>query len=431
MEYSNKKVQWAWTMYDWANSVHSLTIATALFPIYWNKITGGEDGIVQLLGMSFKSSALYAYCLSFAFLFIALLNPLLSGIADTKGNKKSFMKFFVVLGGVSCLGMYFFDEHTIPIGIGTFIVSMIGYAGSLVFYNAYLPEIATKDQYDKLSARGFAMGYIGCVILLIINLVITMKFEWFGLQSAGQGMRISFASVGIWWMAFSLIPFKFLPNNKNTTSIKVNFWDGYKQTLKVLKKVMSNKALLLFLLAFFFYAMGTQTTMYLASMFGSKELMLEDQFLILTILVIQLVAIFGAMMFAKLAQKIGGISTLIIIVAVWIVVCILAYFTYTQWEFFGIAFLVGIVMGGVQSMSRSTFTMFLPKEGEHASYYSFYELTEKIAIVLGTFSYGVIDEITGGMRPSVIVLTLYFVIGIVILTVLRSVLKKGVPMEVV
>lgn len=430
MEYSNKKIQWAWTMYDWANSVHSLTIATALFPIYWKKITGGDDGIVQFLGMDFKSSALYAYCLAFAFLFIALLNPLLSGIADTKGNKKTFMKFFVMLGGISCLGMYFFyDENTIPIGIATFIISMIGYAGSLVFYNAYLPEIAQKDEYDKLSAKGFAMGYIGCVILLILNLLITMKYEWFGLQSAGQGMRISFASVGIWWMAFSLIPFKYLPDNKNKNNIKIKFFDGYKQTLKIGKQVIKNKAILLFLSAFFFYAMGTQTTMYLASMFGSDELMLEDSFLIITVLVIQLVAIVGAMAFAKLAEKIGGISTLMLIIPVWIVVCVLAYFTYTNWQFLGVAFLVGLVMGGVQSMSRSTFTKFLPKQGEHASYYSFYELTEKIAIVLGTFSYGLIDEITGGMRPSIVALAIYFIIGFIILAILRRAIKNGVTME--
>ncbi len=420
--YSKKKVQWAWTMYDWANSVHSLTIATALFPIYWYAVTGGEDASVQFLGFSFKSSALYAYCLSFSFLFIALLNPLLSGIADARGNKKSFMRFFVFLGGLSCLGMYFFVEEAIPVGIYTFILSMIGYAGSLVFYNAYLPEIAEKEEYDKLSARGFAMGYVGCVILLIINLVMTMKPDWFGFESAGQGIRWSVVSVGGWWIGFAFMPCKYLPGGEYR-EVKDSIWSGYRQSARVLKKLVANNLALLFLVAFFFYAMGTQTTMYMAMLFGTDELQLEEDFLIITVLVIQLIAIFGANLFAKLSSRIGGISTLIIIVAIWVLVCIFAYFTVNQWQFVSIAALVGFVMGGIQSMSRSTYTKFLPKEEEHSSYYSFYELTEKMAIVLGTFSYGLINEITGGMRPSVIALTIFFIIGMVFLLVLKRQLK--------
>jgi len=411
---SNKKIQWAWTMYDWANSVHSLTIATALFPIYWENVTGGKAGIVHFLGINFKASSLYAYSLSFAFLFIALLNPLLSGIADKKGNKKSFMRFFVFLGGMSCFVMYFFDKTTIPLGIATFVFSMIGYAGSLVFYNAYLPEIAKKEEYDKLSARGFAMGYIGCVILLLFNLAMTMYPSAFGLADAAQGIRISFVSVGIWWIGFSFIPFYYLPSTKSR-SIKVSVIDGYRESYRVFKKVKLNKGMMLFLAAFFFYAMGTQTTMYLAMLFGTEELKIETDKLILTVLLIQLLGIVGAYFYAHLASKIGGIKTLITIVFIWILICILAYFTTQEYEFYWIAGLVGFIMGGVQSLSRSTYSKFLPKEEEHSSYYSFYELTEKIAIVLGTFSYGFIAQITGGMRPSVLALALYFIVGLFIL----------------
>lgn len=420
--YSKKKIQWAWTMYDWANSVHSLSIATALFPIYWSSITGGETGIVTLLGFSFKSSSLYAYSLSFAFLFIALLNPLLSGIADAKGNKKAFMRVFVLIGGLSCLAMYFFDENTIPLGLATLILSVIGFAGSLVFYNAYLPEIAAKDEYDKLSARGFAMGYFGCVLLLIFNLVLISNYDSFGLSDKGQAIRICFATVGIWWIGFSFIPFKYLPNNTKK-NVHVGLWDGYNQSLIILKRVLNDKLMLLFLAAFFFYAMGTQTTMYLATLFGTEEIKMEEGKLIMTVLIIQLVAIAGAYFYAYLSSKIGGVRTLIGIVCIWILVCVFAYFTTTEYQFYGIATLVGFVMGGVQSMSRSTYTKFLPKQEAHSSYYSFYELTEKMAIVLGTFSYGVIAELTGGMRSSVLALALFFITGLVFLLILKSKLK--------
>jgi UMF1 family MFS transporter len=420
--HSKKKIQWAWSMYDWANSVHSLSVATALFPIYWSNITGGEEGIVNLFGIAFKSSSLYAFSLSFAFLFIALINPLLSGIADTKGNKKTFMRVFVLIGGFSCMGMYFFDETTIPLGLLTFILSVMGYAGSLVFYNAYLPEIASAKEYDKLSAKGFAMGYVGCVILLVLNLVVISNFETFGLDSKLHAIRVSFASVGVWWISFSFIPFHYLPDNTKP-KVKFSILAGYSQSLKILKKVMSNGNMKLFLTSFFFYAMGVQTIMYLATLFGTEEIKMDEGNLIMTVLLIQILGIVGAYFYAWMASKIGGVRTLVSILMIWILVCVLAYFTYTEYAFYGIAILVGFVMGGVQSMSRSTYTKFLPKQEEHNSYYSFYELTEKLAIVMGTFSYGFIDQITGSMRNSIFALSLFFATGMVFLLILRKRLK--------
>jgi len=421
--HSKKKVQWAWSMYDWANSVHSLSVATALFPIYWHSVTGGDEGVVNLLGISFKNSSLYAFSISFAFLFIALLNPLLSGIADTKGNKKSFMQVFVFIGGLSCLGMYFFDETTIPLGILTLILSIIGYAGSLVFYNAYLPEIATSKEYDKLSAKGFALGYVGCVILLVLNLLLISNFEMFGLENKLHAIRISFASVGVWWIGFSFISFHYLPNT-NKPKVKVSLLDGYRQSARILKKVLSNGNMKLFLFSFFFYAMGVQTIMYLATLFGKEEIKMADDNLIMTVLLIQLLGIVGAYFYAWISSKIGGVRTLVSILVIWMLVCVLAYFTYTAMAFYGIAILVGFVMGGVQSMSRSTYTKFLPKSEEHNSYYSFYELTEKAAIVLGTFSYGFIGQVTGSMRNSIVALTLFFAAGMFFLLQLRKRLKK-------
>ena len=411
-------------MYDWANSVHSLSVATALFPMYWNIITNDGKDIVHFLGLDFKASSLYAFSLSFAFLVIALINPLLSGFADKKGNKRRYMRFFVFLGGLSCIGMYFFDASSIPLGIMMLVFSIMGYAGSLVFYNAYLPEIAKPEEFDKLSARGFALGYVGCVILLVLNLVMINNYAFFGLESELHAIRVSFVSVGIWWIGFSFIPLKILPDDTKA-KIKVGFWDGYKRSRTILKEVLANGGMRGFLGSFFFYAMGVQTVMYMAALFGKEELSIPTDKLIMTILLIQLLGIVGAYFYAFISSKFGGIRTLISVLVIWILVCFFAYNTYTINQFYGIAIMVGFVMGGVQSLSRSTYTKFLPKDGEHNSYYSFYELSEKVAIVLGTLSYGLIDQITGSMRQSVIALTVFFLIGIIMLLILERKMNKG------
>lgn len=410
-------------MYDWANSVHSLSVATALFPMYWNFITNDGEDIIHLLGLDFKASSLYAFSLSFAFLVIALINPLLSGFADKKGNKRRYMRFFVFLGGLSCIGMYFFDASTIPLGILMLVFSIMGYAGSLVFYNAYLPEIAKPEEFDKLSARGFALGYVGCVILLILNLIMINNYASFGLENELHAIRVSFVTVGIWWIGFSFIPLKILPDDTKE-KVKVGFWDGYKRSKEIFKRVLANGGMRGFLGSFFFYAMGVQTVMYMAALFGKEELDIPTDKLIMTILLIQLLGIVGAYFYAFLSSKIGGIKTLISILVIWILVCFFAYNTYTVNQFYGIAIMVGFVMGGVQSLSRSTYTKFLPKDEEHNSYYSFYELTEKIAIVLGTLSYGLIDQITGSMRQSVIALSAFFLVGIVMLLLLERRMRK-------
>lgn len=411
-------------MYDWANSVHSLSVATALFPMYWSIMTNEGKDMVPILGFNFKASSLYAFSLSFAFLVIAIVNPLLSGIADNKGNKKSYMRFFVFVGGLSCITMYFFTENTITLGLSTLIISTIGFAGSLVFYNAYLPEIAEPHEFDKLSARGFALGYVGCVILLIVNLVMISYYDVIGLESKLHAIRVSFATVGFWWIGFSFIPLSILPNNTKV-SVKTSIWNGYMRSLGVLKKVWANKPTRTFLGSFFFYAMGVQTVMYMAALFGKEELNIPTDKLIMTILLIQLLGIVGAYFYAFISSRIGGTKTLISIMFIWILVCVFAYHTHTLQQFYGIAIMVGFVMGGVQSLSRSTFTKFLPKEEEHSAYYSFYELTEKVAIVLGTLCYGLIDQITGSMRQSVVALIIFFVIGMAGLFVLNAVMNKA------
>lgn len=427
-----KKVQNAWAMYDWANSVYSLVITSTIFPVYYNSVTKGIDGsgIVDFFGFKMINTVLYSYSISFSFLIIALISPLLSGIADASGKKLQFMKFFAYLGSLACIALFFFDGSNLEFGIICSILASIGYAGSIVFYNAYLPEISIQSEYDHLSAKGFALGYIGSVILLIFNLVMITFPEWFGLSDESFAPRFSFLITGIWWAGFSQIPFRILPKNVFNKKIKKEFLaKGYQEIRKVFNEIRQIKVMSRFLASFFFYSMGVQTVMYLAATFGDKELGLPGDQLIITILIIQIVAIFGSFLFAFISERLGNKISLVIMVFIWTGICGAAYYVYTVYEFFALAFVVGLVMGGIQSISRSTYTKLIPKQTtDHASYFSFYDVTEKIAIVLGTFSYGFIEQLTGNMRNSALSLGIFFLVGLGFL-LLVSIPKKGLEFQ--
>lgn len=425
---NTKKVQNAWAMYDWANSVYSLVITSTIFPVYFNSVTRGltADDKVDFFGFEIVNTVLYSYSISFSFLIIALISPILSGIADASGKKLQFMKFFAYLGSLSCIALFFFDGKNLEWGICFSVLASVGYAGSIVFYNAYLPEITTPDKYDFLSAKGFALGYIGSVILLVVNLLMIQFPSWFMLSDDGMAARLSFLITGVWWAGFSQIPFRFLPKNPFGKDIKKEFLlKGYQEIRKVWKEVKQIKVMYRFLASFFFYSMGVQTVMYLAATFGDKELGLPGDQLIMTILIIQIVAIAGSYFFAFISKKYGNKRSLVIMVLVWVGICGGAYYVYTVYEFFVLAFVVGLVMGGIQSLSRSTFSKLIPRSTtDHASYFSFYDVTEKLAIVLGTFSYGFIEQITGSMRNSALSLGIFFLVGLGFL-LLVTIPKKG------
>ena len=403
-------------MYDWANSVYSLVITSTIFPVYYNSVTKGIDGsdMVSFFGWEVINTVLYSYSISFSFLIIALVSPLLSGIADTSGKKLSFMKFFAYLGSISCIGLFFFDGSNLEWGILCSVLASVGYAGSIVFYNAYLPEIAQESEYDFLSARGFALGYIGSVILLVFNLLTIQFPEVFGLPEGSFPARLSFLITGLWWAGFSQIPFRFLPNNPFKKKISGKFLlKGYEEIRIVWSQVKQIPVMNRFLASFFFYSMGVQTVMYLAASFGDKELGLPGDQLILTVLIIQFVAIIGSYLFAFVSKKFGNKISLMIMVLIWIGICGAAYYVYSVYEFYALAFVVGMVMGGIQSLSRSTFSKLIPEETtDHASFFSFYDVTEKMAIVLGTFTYGAIEQMTGSMRNSALSLGVFFVVGL-------------------
>lgn len=421
---NNRKTVWAWYMYDWANSVYALVITSSIFPIYYKAIaTDNGSDIVQFFGYSIQNSVLYSYALSLSFLVVAAMLPLLSGVADYTGRKKPFMKFFVWMGGLACIGLYLFDSVTLLWwGILCSILASIGYSGSLVFYDAFLPEIVTEDRYDRTSARGYSVGYYGSVILMLICLMLIMNFEAFGFSTEGAATRFTFILVGVWWIGFAMIPFSILPENIYGKKPAGNIWlNGYREIQKVWRSLKNHRDLKRFLMAFFFYNSGVLTIMYLATLFGTDVLRLESSKLIMTILIIQLVGAAGAWLFAKLSSKKGNRFALILMLVVWCGVCVSAYFITTEYEFYTLAAVVGMIMGGIQSLSRATYSKLIPEGTEDtASYFSFYDVVFNVSIVVGTFSYGLIDQLTGSMRNSALFLTVYFVVGIILLLKVKS-----------
>lgn len=422
----------AWTLYDWANSVHSLVIVSSIFPVYFSATALNDAGgpVINFLGFPIKNSVLFSYTVSAAFLFTALLSPVCSAIADYSGNKKAFMKAFCYTGAISCSLLYFFTQETITFSVFCFWLSLIGWSGSIVFYNSYLPDIATEDQFDRVSARGFSMGYIGSVLLMVINLLVILKRDWFGNISEGMASRIAFLTVGLWWIGFAQIPFRRLPDGMKKTREAGNYLlNGFKELGHVWTQLQERPLAKRFLVAFFVYNMGVQTVMYIATIFGSDELKLPGQSLIITILLIQLVAIPGAYSFSRLSEKLGNTYALMIAVVIWIFICGCAYFVQTENQFFALAGVVGLVMGGIQSLSRSTYSKLIPATNDTASYFSFYDVTEKTSIVFGTLLYGLIEQLTGSMRNSVLALLVLFLLGFVLLWRIPSQKLYGIRLE--
>ena len=415
---NDKKIINGWAFFDWANSAFALVITAAIFPAYFSAVT---DENLIVLGIEMTNSSLYAYAISAAYLLIAIFSPLLSGIADYGGRRKFFLKFFTILGSIACLSLYFFSGmEELAVGTIGFIFAMIGFAGGLVFYNAFLPVIATEDQYDRVSARGFSYGYIGSVILLIVNILMINFYESFGFKDSGTATRFSFLMVGLWWIGFALIPFKRLPSDEKQQKTPDLLKKGGQEIRRVWSIVRHQKNIRNFLYSFFCYSAGVQTILYLAGIFAEKELEFGTVELIGIILILQIVAIAGAVGFARLSEWKGNKTALISMLLIWIAICLLGYYVTAKAQFYAIAAGVGLVMGGIQSLSRSTYSKLIPQETKDpTSYFSFYDVLEKVAIVLGTLTFGFVEQLTGSMRMSLLILSSFFIIGLVILLSVR------------
>jgi MFS transporter, UMF1 family len=432
---ASKKVIHGWAMYDWANSVYNLVITSTIFPAYYEAIavtrTQGDISYVRFLGREYVSTSLYNYAIAIALSVVAIILPLLTSIADYRGNKKKFMAFFFTLGSIACMSMYFFKNvDTLFAGIACMILACISFWSSYVFSNSFLPEIAAPEDRDRISAKGFSYGYVGSVILQLICFVFVLKNDLFGITS-GEGSRISFVLVGLWWLGFGYYSYVRLPNSSTAGNLKDNtniFSQGYKELAKVWKELKGMPVIKKFLTSFFFYNMGVQTVMLAATLYGKSELKIPTTNLIGAILLIQLVAIPGALLISKLSAKIGNIQALMVVVAFWVLICIAGYYIPTGGikEFYVLGACVGFVMGGIQSLSRSTYSKLMPETKDNASFFSFYDVTEKVAVVIGMISYGYITELTGTQRNSILALTLFFFTGLIFLFITLKQQKKAV-----
>jgi MFS transporter, UMF1 family len=425
----DKRVIRGWIMYDWANSVYQLTIASTIFPIYYNTVTrNGIDDTVTFFGTKVINTVLYSWAISAAYLIVAIGSPVFSSLADYTGRRKTFMKVFTWIGAVACGSLFFFTgPDTIEVGIIAFALGTLGYGGSIVFYNSFLPVIAPPEEQDSVSARGYAMGYLGGVVLLLFNLLMIMMPGLFGIpHGSSLPARISFLTVFLWWIGFSQITFRRLPKYTYRKRVQhANVWtNGYRELRNVFNEVRHSFKLSIFLFGYFFMMMGVLTVMMLATSYGEKQLHLTDTVLIPTILVIQLVGMFGAWFFSKLSGRIGNFRALIISIVAWILICIGAYFITNAAGFVTTAFFIGIVMGGSQSLARSTYSKMIPETTtDHTSFFSFFDVLEKLSMAGGTFSFALVEAITGSMRNSVLAVTGFFIVGLVFLLLL---LRKSV-----
>ncbi|MBC6996073.1 MFS transporter [Neolewinella lacunae] len=413
---NDRRTMNGWALFDWANSAFALVITTAIFPPYF---TGVIDDQFTVAGFEFSDSSWFTLTITLSYLIIALLSPLLSGIADAGGRRKSFLRFFTIMGGVSCLLLFFFNGmDTLWLGTIAFALGLIGFAGGLVFYNSFLPVIATPDRFDKLSARGFAMGYIGSVLLLVLNLLMVQQPTWFGLPAEGTlPVRLAFITVGLWWLVFAAIALARLPDDVRIkgTGLREMGRRGWQELNSVWLRVRASSNTLRFLAAFFAYSAGVQTVIFLASTFASKELGFETSELIIVVLILQIVAVGGAFLAASVSKRYGNRASLYFQLMIWFGICLAGYFVQGKTTFYFVAAAVGLVMGGIQSMSRSTYAKLIPTREDVTSYFSFYDVLEKIAIVLGTFIFAGLDLLTGSMRSSLLALSLFFALGMILL----------------
>ena len=434
MQTAPKKVVNGWAMYDWANSAYNLVITSTIFPAYFEAVTGdgnettSQDTVV-LFGRGFINTSLYNYALAFAFLIVALISPLLSSIADYKGNKKNFMNFFLTMGSIACATLFLFKkdagvaitESQLSIGLLSLVIACVGFWASLVYYNSFLPEIAASKDRDRISAKGFAYGYAGSVLLQIVCFIFVFKPELIGGdKDSSIQYRLCFLLVGIWWWGFGQFSLSRLPKSEPAGTGDLTHHiisKGYRELQKVWREILQMPILRRYLISFFFYNMGVQTVMLAATLYGKSELEIPTTNLIIAILIIQLIAIPGAFAISKLSEKLGNFQALMIVIALWIGICMAGYMIPRKgiYEFYLLATVVGFVMGGIQSLSRSTYSKLMPETKDTASYFSFYDVTEKIAIVIGMFSFGYINEITGSQRSSVLALMIFFILGLLFL----------------
>ncbi len=417
-----KKQITGWIVFDWANSAYNLVIVSTVFPIIFKAFV--PDGS-EFMGITFASSdSLYTYAMCFSYLVISIITPILSGIADYGGYKKRYMQFFSTMGAISCAALFLFDKEHQWIGILGAILASIGFSGSLVFYNGFLSEIVPKKLHDKVSAKGFSYGYLGSSLLLIVVILLNTFKESLGVTDPDNPIifRIGFILVGIWWFGWARWTFSVLPKGKDSgLSNKELRSKGFEELKHVWGQIKKLPRLKRFLSSFFIIDLGVQTVVIIAPLFAMKVFKMEGGELVPLVLIMQFLGIAGAFVFSKVSKKFGNVIGLVGPSVVYTLVCIIAVFAQQKWMVYLIAAMIGFAMGGIQSLFRSTYSKLLPETKDHASFFSFFDITEKVAIVTGLFVYAGVETIASGMeagfaeRLGVATLGIFFLVGLLLL----------------
>jgi len=419
---NDKRVENAWAMFDWANSAYALVITTAVFPVYFTLVT--EDSFA-LFGRVMKNDELLSYTISFAYVVIAFTLPLLSGIADYGGKRMSYMKYFTWMGALACASLFFFQGmDTLWIGLAGCAIAVIGFAGGQIFYNSFLPLIVTEEHYDRVSAKGFSRGYFGSVILLVVILAMIQFHQSLGFENELGVMRIGFIMVGVWWIGWAQIPFRRLPQHQSRGEQVNLITKGFNELKKVFQSLKHQRNTKLFLGSFACYIAAVQTVIAMASVFAVKELGFESSELIMLILMLQLIGAVGAWLFSRMSTMFGNKASLMTIIVIWTLVIVASYFTTTKPQYYVVACVVGLVMGGVQSMSRSTYSKLIPATEENSSsYFSFFDVLEKISVSIGLLIFGIITGMYD-MRTAILSLIVFFVVSLILLSLVKVVKAK-------
>ena len=428
---NDRREIFGWAMYDWANSAFSTTVATVFLGPYLSSITAkaaetSPDGLVRLFGLiPIAPDSFFPYCVSFSVGMQVLFLPILGAIADYSHLRKRMMQLFATIGALATIGLFLVTEDLWWLGGLLFIVANLAFGAAIVFYNAYLPDIASEDQRDRVSSYGWALGYLGGGLLLLLNLIFFQMREKLGV-STSLAVRINLASAGVWWLVFSLFTWarlrsrhapRRLPPGETYVSI------GFKQLFKTLRQLKHYPETLKFLLAYFLYNDGVQTVIAVAAVFAAAPVVrggvgIEQGMLTMVILMIQFVAFGGALFWGRLAGWVGAKRAIIISLFIWAGVVIYAYLGLKGpsrvLEFWILGAFIAIVMGGSQAISRSLFAQMIP-QGKEAEFYAFYEVSERGTSWIGPFLFGFVNQVFGNLRPAILSVIFFFVMGLIVL----------------
>ncbi|MEZ4862094.1 MAG: MFS transporter [Caldilineaceae bacterium] len=430
----SQREQVGWYFYDWANSAFSTTVITVFLGPYLTAVAqsaADSNGFVHPLGIPILADSFFPYMVSLSVVLQVFFLPVLGAIADYSYLKKRLMGLFAYIGAFATMGMYFLQGNLYLLGGVLFLIANLSFGASIVFYNAFLPDIAAPEDRDRVSSQGWALGYLGGGLLLAANLVfVQFLAEPWGIAT-GDAVRISLASAGVWWGIFTFIPLtriqsrrpqKSLPAGESFLSV------GFSQLFHTLRQLPQYPHTLLFLVAYLLYNDGIQTVIALSSQFGSQELGLGTASLVQLVLMVQFIAFLGALVFGYLARWLGSKRAIMLSLVIWLAVTVYAYaILQTEFQFFVMGGVIAVVLGGSQALSRSLFSLMIPS-GREAEYFSLYEVSERGTSWLGPLVFGLALQQTGSYRVAIFSIAIFFTAGLILLpfvNVRQAILEAG------